>query len=126
MLLDSARFHESTTDINLPPEVAELCSDNNGNIAEPGEEWRVTDVISDPAIPSKRLIWAAKAGEYYVVHYERGGRGHSYHVLVATFTPGHEISNAIWRAAGGPLEDYNAFLEALRTDMLDDDLKNGY
>ncbi len=126
VLLDSARFSESKASMNLPQQVAELCADNNGNLAEPGQEWRATDNVSDPSIPSKRLIWVALADEYYVVHYERGGRGHSYHVLVATFTAGHEKSTAVWRAVGGPLKDYAEFLDALQRGELDDNLKYGY
>jgi hypothetical protein len=126
LLEDSARFSESRTLMDLPHEVTVLIADDNGNIAEPGQEWRSTDVIGDPSIPSKRLIWTALWGEYYVIHYERGGRGHSYHIVVATFTQGQESAAPVWRAVGGPFEDYSVFLEALRNGGLDDNLKFGY
>ena len=76
----------------------------------------------DPTLPGKRLIWAAAGDEYYVVHYERGGIAHSFHVLVATLTKGDVKPKAVWRAVGGRLKDYAAFLEALRSGKLDDRL----
>src|SRR5690348_9612548 len=78
VLEDSSRFHEVPATTNLPPSIVALCTDDAGRLAEPGQKWEATDVISDPSLPRKRLIWAAVAGEYYVVHYERGGRGHSF------------------------------------------------
>lgn len=120
VLQDSARFHEFHTTTNLPPEVVALCADENGRFAEPGQDWEATDFITEPTLPRKRLIWAAVADEYYVVHYERGGRAHSHHVLVATFTNGDTKSKVVWRGVGDQLNDYATFLDALRNGRLDD------
>ena len=83
--------------------------------------FRSTDFISDPKLPRARLIWAATAGEYYVVHYERGGFAHSYHILVATFKPGEKMASIVW--SGGYclkyLKDYKAFRTALESNKLD-------
>src|SRR5215510_11667943 len=82
-------FHEVHAVTDLPAAVVALCADGNGRLAEPGARWEVGDYISDPALPRKRLIWAATDGTYYVVHYEIGGRAHSFLVLVATMaSPG--------------------------------------
>src|SRR4051812_14413987 len=70
VLEDSSRFREVHVTTNLPPAIVALCADNRGRLAEPDQKWEATDVISDPLLPRKRLIWAAFAGEYYVVHYE--------------------------------------------------------
>src|SRR5437870_10083441 len=78
----SSRFHEILAASNLPPAIVALCADDSGRLAEPGQKWEATDVITDASLPRKRLIWAATDAEYYVVYYERGGRGHSCHVLV--------------------------------------------
>jgi hypothetical protein len=64
---------------------------------------------TDPSLPRKRLIWAVVYGEHYVVHYERGGRGHSFHILVATLAKTDLKPNVVWRAVGGRLKDYAAF-----------------
>jgi len=86
-LLDASRFHEVHATSDLPSAILALCDGGgDGKLAEPGQNWNATDVITDPALPGKRLIWAAVGGEYYVVHYERGGVAHSFHILVAKLT----------------------------------------
>jgi hypothetical protein len=96
-----------------------LCADN-GRLAEPGQKWNATDAIMDPTLPGKRLIWAAVGGEYYVVHYERGGIAHTFHGLVARLTKGEAKPKVVWGAMGGPFKDYAAFVDALRSGKLDD------
>ncbi len=71
-----------------------------------------------------RLIWAAVGGEYYVVHYERGGIDHSFHMLIAKLTKNDAEPKLVWRAVGGPFKDYAAFLDALRNGKLHDRLDN--
>lgn len=121
-LLDTSRFHEVHSTNDLPPAIVALCTGDNGRLADPGQKWNATDVIMDPTLPGKRLIWAAIGGEYYVVHYERGGIAHTFHVLVATLTKNNAKPKVIWRGVGGPLKDYAAFLIALRNGKLDDRL----
>jgi hypothetical protein len=75
-----------------------------------------------PSLPWKRLIWAAVGNDYYVVHYERGGIDHSFHILVARLPKNDAKSTVIWRALGRPFKDYAAFLDALRNGKLDDGL----
>ena len=125
-LEDSSRFHEVLATTNLPPAVVTLCADDSGRLAEPGQKWEATDVITDASLPRKRLIWAAVSGEYYVVHYERGGRGHSFHVLVATISKGEPKPKILWRGVGSRLNDYSEFLDALRTGKLEDGLDYGH
>ena len=122
VLEDSLRFHEVLATTNLPPAIVALCADDSGRLAEPGHNWEATDVITNASLPRKRLIWAAVSDEYYVVDYERGGRGHSFHVLVATLAKGELKPKVVWRGVGGQLKDYSAFLVALRSRKLDDSL----
>jgi len=122
VLQDVTRFREIRAVRNLPPVVVALCADDKGKIAEPGQKWEVTDFITDDTLPSKRLIWAATDGERYVVHYERGGRAHSFHVLVATLTTADTNPRVVWRGVGSHLKDYSAFLAALQSGKLDDTL----
>jgi len=119
-LLDASRFHEVRSTSNLPPTILALCdSGGDGKLAEPGQKWNATDAITDPTLPGKRLIWAAIGDDYYVVHYERGGIAHTFHVLVAKLTKNDTKPKVIWAGAGGPFKDYAAFLDALRTGKLD-------
>lgn len=119
VLQDVSRFHEVHSTSDLPAAVVALCG---SEVAEPGGKWNATDSITDPTLPGKRLIWAAMGGEYFVVHYERGGIAHSYHILVARLAKGDTNPKVIWRAVGGPFKDYAAFLDALRSGKVDDSL----
>jgi hypothetical protein len=120
-LENAPRFHELDSTSNLPPAVLALCDgDGDGKLAEPGQKWNATDVVIDPTLPAKRLIWAAIGGEYYVVHYERGGIAHTFHILVAKLAKDDAKPKPVWRAIGGPFKDYAAFVDALQTGKLDD------
>jgi hypothetical protein len=122
-LQDSARFHEVHSTSDLPSVILTLCDDGwDGKLAEPGQNWNATDPITDPTLPGKRLIWAAVGGEYYVVHYERGGIAHTFHILVAKLVKNDAKPKLVWRAVGGQFKDYSAFLDALRNGKLDDRL----
>jgi len=122
VLQESSRFHEVHSTSDLPSAIVALCAGDNRKLAEPGQTWQTTDVITDPTLPGKRPIWAATGGDYYVVHYERGGIAHTFHILVATFTKDDAKPKVVWRAVGDRLKDYGAFLGALRRGKLDDRL----
>jgi len=122
-LLDVSRFHKVHSTSDLPSAILALCDGGgDGKLAEPGQKWNATDAIMDPTLPGKRLIWAAVGGEYYVVHYERGGIAHTYHILVAELTKDDAKPKVAWRAVGGSLKNYAEFLDALRSGKLDDRL----
>ena len=121
-LRDVSRFHEVHAATNLPPTVFALCADGSGRLAEPGQKWEVTDVITDDKLPTKRLIWAVTDGDYYVVHYERGGYAHSFHFLVVKLKEGDGKPSLVWRGVGGQIEDFRAFLDAVTSNKLDDRL----
>ena len=119
ILPDSTRFTSRRT---LAPAVVALCVDDNGKLANPGQNWNATDAVTDSTLPWKRLIWAVVGGDYYVVHYERGGIAHSFHVLVAKLSKEEATPKVVWQALGGPFKDYAAFLDALQSGKLDDRL----
>ena len=126
ILQDSSRFHEVHSIRDLPPAVVALCADDKRKLADPGQNWNATDAVTDPTLPWKRLIWAAVGGEYYVVHYERGGIDHSFHILVGKLPKGDAKPKVVWHAVGHPLKDYAAFVDALRNGKLDDRLDDGH
>jgi hypothetical protein len=121
-LQNASRFHEMHSTDDLPPAIVALCAGDNDKMADPGQKWNATDVIIDSTLPGKRLIWAAVGGEYYVVHYERGGIAHTFHILIARLTKDDSKPKVVWRALGGPFKDYTAFVGALRSGKLDDRL----
>lgn len=120
ILLDASRFHEMHSIRDLPTAIVAPCVDDKGRLADPGQNWNATDAVTDPTLPWKRLIWAAVGDEHYVVHYERGGIDHSFHILVAKLTRDDAKPKVVWHAVGRQLKDYAAFLDALRNGKLDD------
>jgi hypothetical protein len=57
------------------------------DIADPGAEFQVTDVIVDSKLPTRRLVAAGCSIEYCLVYYERGGRAPTWHVALFHWTP---------------------------------------
>jgi hypothetical protein len=72
------------TDVRaLPGPVLQKYTEPGGSrllMANPGQKFEATDFIRDASMPRERLIFAGIAGDKCFVHYERGGRAHSYHV----------------------------------------------
>jgi hypothetical protein len=104
----------------LPPAVLDLV----GNPADPGQPWQETDVVMNRKLRSTRLVWGASNGDSYVIHYERGGIAHGYHVLVATWKKGDREAKVAWHAVVTkfePFADAKSFVAALGGDKLDDD-----
>ena len=57
------------------------------DIAEPGAEFQVTDVVVNPKLPIRRLVAAGCSANYCLVYYERGGVAHTWHVALFHWTP---------------------------------------
>ena len=123
-VLDQAsRFYEVRATKDLQSAILALCDGSgDGRLAEPGQKWNATCVITDPTLPGKRLIWAAVGSEYCVVHYERGGIAHTFHILVAKRGRDDAKPTLVWRGVGGPFKDYAAFVDGLRSGKLHDSL----
>ena len=62
---------------NLPAPVLRAFTEQGGSrtlMANPGKAFRVGDVVDDPTVPSKHLIFAGISGDRCFVHYERWNR----------------------------------------------------
>jgi hypothetical protein len=57
------------------------------DIAEPGAAFRATDVISEPDLPTRRLVMAACSVDHCLVYYERGGIAHTWQLALFHWTP---------------------------------------
>jgi hypothetical protein len=79
-------------------------------MANPGKDFQATDFVLDNTLPSKRLIFAGVSGDKCFVHYEQGGRGHSY-VLALFNVPSKDDMRPVWR---GYCRARAASLEELR------------
>ena len=51
-------------------------------MAEPGAEFQVTDVITKPNLPIRRLILAGCSADHCIIYYERGGIAHTHTVVL--------------------------------------------
>ena len=66
------------------------------DIAEPGAEFQLTDVMVNPKRPIRRLVAAGCSTDYHcLVYYERGGIDRTWHVALFHWTP------ALTRFEGG-------------------------
>jgi hypothetical protein len=84
-------------------------------MADAWAAWNPTDVSIGPPLPMQRLIWAAAVNGYAVIHYEQGGIGHSYQVVI--ISPPHidGTRSVIWpTAVGERLSDFPAFAALAR------------
>jgi hypothetical protein len=91
----------------LPGPVLQVFTEIGGSrpiIANPGERFEATDVISDSSIPRKRLIFAGISGKKCFVHYEQGGLGLSSIVAFFEITSPDSMK-PIWRDYCGPATD---------------------
>jgi hypothetical protein len=96
---------------------AAVISDRKFWLADPGKPYNES-CNADDGIPDRRLIWAARLPEHYVVHYESGGIAHSFHIIVVRFpSSGPRV---VWRAAADEYKDYSTFVGALRRNQLFD------
>lgn len=62
----------------FPNPLLKVFTEKNGSrllMANPGEAFESTDVISDPSMPRMRLIFGGVWNNQAFVHYEQGGRG---------------------------------------------------
>ena len=76
--------------------VAEASHDPKFRLADPGQDWQETDVVVKPGLPRRRLVFAASSPQYWLLHYERGGIGHDYHLVLVQVQPG--ANRIVWRA----------------------------
>jgi hypothetical protein len=57
------------------------------DIAEPGAEFQVGDVVGNPKLPIRRLSVAGCSYDHCLVYYERGGIAHTWRVVLFHWTP---------------------------------------
>jgi len=88
------------------------------DIADPGAEFQVTNVVSTPGLPTRRLIAAGCSIDHCLIHYERGGIAHSYFVAVFHWTP--QETRFEW---GGEAPNSLATLDDVRAAVLAGSIK---
>jgi hypothetical protein len=85
------RFQVVTSVRGLPLGVRDamqmLFSTPTLDIAEPGAEFQVTDVVGTSKLPIRRMVAAGCTANYCLVYYERGGIAHTWQVAMFHWTP---------------------------------------
>lgn len=83
----------------LPNPLAKALTEKNGSrlvMANPGEDFEATDLISDPSLPRVRLVFGGVWNDQAFVHYEQGGRGHVFVIALFKLVSGNE-ARPFWR-----------------------------
>ena len=68
-------------------ELQSLWGSHTLDIAEPGAEFRRTETAGSSTLPIRRLVAAGCSVDHCLVHYERGGSGHTWPVALFHWTP---------------------------------------
>jgi hypothetical protein len=93
----------STTDA-IPSKVKQGFSDitrqQSFAMANPNQKYQVGDVVLDRNLAHRRLIFAGASDDRCFIHYERGGRGVGYYVVVFKVNSGGN-AHFVWGGAGG-------------------------
>src|SRR5215510_10088507 len=69
-------------DLPSPIQQTLLSVTRGQRFSDPGKKWNATDVILDPSIPQRRLVFAGTIAGNWFAYYEHGGRGKHEHVVV--------------------------------------------
>lgn len=75
---------------------AKAAAEQAFSMAEPKGAWEATDVISDPALPRRRLYTVATNGAFCLLFYEHGGIGKSNNVAAFRFSSAG--AEPVWHA----------------------------
>lgn len=78
---------------------ARITNQSEFALADPGAPYQSTDVIHNPKLPFRRLVLAGRCQEFWFIHYEEGGRGHSYAVVLFRDNPNGDPT-FVWGGRG--------------------------
>lgn len=111
-------YRISRTVAELPAGIRELYTVKGGSriaMADPGERFEATDVITDPNLPRRRLIFAGVTQDRAFVHYEEGGIAHSYIVELFRLEQSG-TATGIWHGYCGPAESLDDVRQLMAMD----------
>ena len=96
---------------NLKQAFSKVTRERSFEMADPGQNFQVTDVVLEKSMPRRRLVFAGTQDKTGFVHYEGGGFAHSYYVIAFKVNPRGDGSFE-W---GCPVTGVAKSLEELRT-----------
>jgi hypothetical protein len=84
-ILDGQLKLISTTE-DIPPTLkdafSQLSRQPSFAMADPAQKYQVGDVVVDRNLPFRRLVLAGVGDDKWFIHYEKGGRGRTYYVVL--------------------------------------------
>ena len=89
------------------------------DIAEPGAQFQLTGAVGNSSLPIRRLVAGGCSTDHCLVHYERGGTAHTWHVAVFHWTPA--ATRFEW---GGLAPGRLATIDDIRKAILSGAIKN--
>ncbi|HEX8027332.1 MAG TPA: hypothetical protein VF491_02675 [Vicinamibacterales bacterium] len=89
-------------------------------IADPGAPFQVTDVVTTPNLPVRRLVAAGCSQDHCLVYYERGGIAHTWQVALFHWTPA--LTKLEW---GGTAPGSFKTIDEVRNAMISGAIKGG-
>jgi hypothetical protein len=89
---------------DLPMGIQRLYTVKGGSqiaMADPGKRFETTDVITDPTLPTRRLVFAGVDQDRAFIHYEQGGIGRFFRIEFF-YLKSPETAVGAWRGFYGP------------------------
>lgn len=65
-------------------------------IANPGKKFRATDVVSNPLLPSKQLVFTLKKDNFFGIVFVQGGKGRSMYFAFSEIVSGKELNYQVY------------------------------
>jgi len=99
----------------LPGPVLDALMEEGGTrltMVNPGKRFEASDVIVDPSLPNRRLIFAGVEDNKVFIHYEQGGIAHMFILALLRLSPEGKIEG-LSRDFCGPEAD----LQTLRSEI---------
>ncbi|MBI3477763.1 MAG: hypothetical protein HY010_18675 [Acidobacteria bacterium] len=120
-------FTVVTKTADMPASVKEAFAQITGQpafaLANPGQKFQVADVIIDASLPHRRLVFAGVRGDEWFVHYEVGGIGHGYCLLLFKVDTKNNMQ-FLWGGAGSrSAESLDQLRNMVATGQFQDDLQ---
>jgi mono/diheme cytochrome c family protein len=106
---------------SLKSAFARLAGARYFNMANPGEKFQVTDVVDEPGLAWRRLIFAGISKDRYFTHYEKGGIAHSSHIAIFSVDSERKV-NFLWGGPGPAANDLAQLRTMLAAGKFADDL----
>lgn len=90
-------------------------------LTNPGEKYQITDVIEEPGLPNRRLIFAGSCKNRWFLQYEHGGIGISDAVIVLDTWPNNSV-HFVWGGSSfKPAANLNDLRSAIASGKFADD-----